>query len=198
MCCCLRRIVRRVDSVGCPGEHRLDAHGADQFQRLGQRHAVALQARNAIRDAARLGGARIVEILAAPAHAVHLLRGVHRLKPQGERTREVGGRRRRSIHRALFQLRPAGGIALAPADRREPIVLDQPEEFLAPLIAQRLADQFAQGVHVLAQAQVLEGKLLGPRFALAVHSSILTRRGPRRRTRNAMPPVYGLRSAPPS
>ena len=50
-----------------PGEHGFNAHGADQIEGLLERHSVALQARDAIGNAAGLRRARIVEILTAAA-----------------------------------------------------------------------------------------------------------------------------------
>ncbi len=154
-----------------PREHRLDAHGGDQFQCLLQRHSVALQSRDAIRDAAGLRGARIVEILPAPANSMDLLRRVHGLEPNRKRTRQIGRCRRRSVHRALLQLGPVRGIALAPLNCREPIAFHELEKFLAPLVAKRLADQGAEGMHVLAQRRILDGKL----NALAIHNARLSR-----------------------
>jgi hypothetical protein len=133
-----------------PGEHRLDAHGSNQFQRLLEGHPAALQARDAISDAAGLRCARIVEVLAPPPHSMDLLRRVHRQEPNRERTRQVGRHRRRSTLRAPLQLVPLRGVALAPVNCRDPIPLHELEEFLAALVAKRLAYQGAQDVHVLA------------------------------------------------
>ncbi len=170
MCCCLRSIVRRVDSVGCPvntGSMLMEPINASD---LLQRQSVALQPRDAIRNAAGLRCARVAEVLPAPAHPVHLLRRVHRLKPDGERTGQVRRRGRRAVHRARLQFCRTRGVAFAPANGRKPIAFHQGEEFLASLVAQRLADQGAQGMHVIAQAGVFGGKL----NALAIHNARLS------------------------
>ena len=154
-----------------PREHGFDAHGGDQFERLRKRHSVAMQARDAIRDAAGLRCARVVEILAAPADSMHFLRRVHRLEPNRKRASKVGGRRGRSAHRPPLQFGGPGGVAFTPLNRRDAVVLDELEEFLAPLVAQHLADQLAQGVHVVPQRRVLDWKL----DALAIHSARLSK-----------------------
>src|SRR5665213_1037143 len=56
-----------------------------------------------------------------------------------------------------------------PAQRRQTIPFHELEEVLASLIAQRLADQGAKRVHVLAQRLVLDRKL----NALAIHNARL-------------------------
>ena len=50
-------------------------------------------------------------------------------------------------------------IALAAPDRLEPIALDQLEEFLAALVAKRLADQVAERMHILAQRCVFDAEI---------------------------------------
>ena len=115
------------------GEHRLDAHRCDQRQRLLERQPSRLQARDAFRDAAGLRVLESFEILAAPAHAVHLLGGIDRLEPDGEGARQVGGGRRRAARGARLRARPSLPGALAPRDGGEPVAFDQLEELLAAL-----------------------------------------------------------------
>ncbi len=153
-------------------EHRLDAHLADELHGLRQRHPGALQAADAIGDAARLRGARIAQVFAAPAHAVRLFRGIDRHEPNGERPRKIGGGRRRAAGRAVLQIGGALRVAFAPLERGDTIALDQIEELFAALIAKRLADQAAQRMHILAQRGVLDRKL----NALAIHNARLSRR----------------------
>ena len=140
------------------GEYRLDAHRSYQRERLLERKPLALEARDAFGDAAGLHGARIVEVLPAAAHAVHLLGRVHRLKPGGEGTRQIGGGRGLATRGPPLEIGAPGG-ALAPRDRGAPISFHEREELLAPLVAQNLADEIAQRVYVLAQPKILRREL---------------------------------------
>ena len=102
---------------------------------------------------------RVVEVLPAAAHAVHFLGGIDRLKPEGERARQVVGGRGRAAGGAPLQFGIPGFRTVAPRDGRETIALHDLEELLAALLEQRLADEGAERVHVLAQRNVLGGKL---------------------------------------
>ena len=165
MRCCLRRMVRRVDSRRMRREHRLDAHRGDQTQRLSS-DSPSSRCRRAMQSAMPPGcaGARIVEVLAAAAHPVHLLGRVDRLKPERKGARQVGGGRRFPARRAALQRRvPVAAACPRPGPRaaRSPraVAFHEFKELLAALIAQRLADQEPERVHVLAQLEVLDGKL---------------------------------------
>src|SRR5271154_4130304 len=100
---------------------------------------------------------------------MRFLRGVHRLEPNRKGTGQVRGRRGRSALRARFQFLSVRGVAFSPPDCRKPIAFHELEELLAPLVAKRLTDQGAEGVHVLTQPLVLDGKL----NALPIHSARL-------------------------
>src|SRR5580692_9465645 len=142
---------------------RLDADGADERKRLLERVSLLFQARDGFRDASGLGGAGVGEVLAAAAHAVHLLGGVDRLEPRGEGTREIGrGQGLAAGCPSLERSRCARCSAdLAPLQSGKPVALDRLEQLIAPLVARYLADEIAESVHVLAQARVLRGKLNG-------------------------------------
>jgi hypothetical protein len=140
-------------------EDGFDAHGGDQRQHLIERKSLAPQACDAIRDPAGLGRARVVEVLPAAAHAVHFLGGIDRLKPEGERARQVVGGRGRAAGGAPLQFGILGFHTLAPRDGRETIAFHDLEELLAALFEQGLADEGTERVHVLAQPDVLGGKL---------------------------------------
>jgi hypothetical protein len=71
---------------------------------------------------------------------VHLLGGIDRLKPGGERAGEVGRQLRLAPGGAPFEL-PAARGSLAPRDGGAAVPLDEFEESLAALIAQDLADE---------------------------------------------------------
>ena len=66
--------------------------------------------------------------------------------------------------------------ALAPRDGAQPVPFDEFEELLAALIAQDLADEGAEGVHVLAQRSVLRREL----NVLAIHLRYMVGPLPRR------------------
>ena len=135
-----------------------------------------MQAPDAIGDAAGLHIVRIAEVLAATPHSVDFFGGIDRLEPDRERPREIGRHGRRSVLGAPLQIADAARrvadrrlFAFAPLDRREAIILDEFEEFLPALIAQRFADQRAERMDILAQPGVLGGKL----NALTIHNARL-------------------------
>ena len=155
--CCLRRIVRRVDSVGCAVNT-----GSIQISIMRRRISsspspCALQARHGFDDAARLRRA-FVQILAAAADAMDLLRHVDHFEPQRERAHQVARLRGRNVARAGRELAGALGAAVAPRDRGLPILLDCFEQGIAALLADHLADQRAEHVHVFAQLGVFQRK----------------------------------------
>ena len=157
MRCCLRRIVRRVDSVGCAvntGSMLIEPINA---RRLLERQPVALQAGDALGDAARLRRAGIVQILAAAAHPVHFLGGIDRLKPDRERARQIGRRPGIPPGGAPLERVRRRPTALAPGDGGAPVALHELEECLPALVAQHLADELAERVHILAQPGSLGG-----------------------------------------
>src|SRR5208283_2652391 len=130
-----------------------------------ERQPLALQAGDAVRDAARLRRARVVEVLAPPAHPVHLLGRVDRLKPERERASKVRGGGGFAACGTTFELGITGAGALAPRYRRPAISFHDFEEFIAALIAYRLADDRAESIHILAQLRVLDRKS----YVFAVH-----------------------------
>ena len=152
------RAARRL--VRVRGEDRLDAQALQQRQHLLERQAGLLELVDGVFHAARLGlGAVAEEILAAPADAVHLLGDVDRLEPHRERALEVARHGRGTTLDARRELGAGGLVAVAAADREGPVVLDEVEQRLAALLAQHLADQPAEQVHVLAQRGVLGREL---------------------------------------
>ena len=116
-----------------------------------------LQPRQRLDDAARLRRA-LVEILAAAADAMHLLRHVDHLEPQRERAHQVARLRGRHVARADRELARAFGAAVAARDRGLPVLLHRVEQRIAALLADHLADQRAEHVHVFAQLGVFERK----------------------------------------
>ncbi len=149
---------------GMRGEYRLDAHRSDQRERPLERETLALEARDAFGYAAGLQRARVVEVLAAAAHAVNFLGRVHREKPCGEGPCQVGGGRGLAARGPPLQIAVLRDT-LAPRDRGPPIPFHEREELVAPLVAQDLADETPQRVHIVAQPQILRREL----NAFAVH-----------------------------
>ena len=152
---------------GMRGEHRLDAHGCDQLQRLRPASRPS-RCRRAMQSAMPPGCGTLESLryCAAAAHAMRLLGRIHRLEPDRERACKIGGRRRRPALRCV----PATPSASAASPSRRRIAASRSpstssQELLAPLVAQRLADQFAERMHILAQGRVLDRKL----NALAIH-----------------------------
>jgi hypothetical protein len=139
------------------GEHRLDPDLDHETADLVEPEALQMQPRDGIDDAARLRGA-LVEILTAAADAMHLLRHVDHFEPQRERTHQVARLRSRNVAGADRELTGAFGTAVAARDRRLAVLLHRFEQCIAALLADHLADQRAEHVHVFAQLGVFERK----------------------------------------
>ena len=142
---------------GMRGEHRLDPDLDHQAADFVEREPLRLEPRDGFDDAARLRRA-FVQILAAAADAMHLLRHVDHLEPQRERAHQVARLRGRNVARAGRELAGALGAAVAPRDRGLPILLDGFEQGVAALLADHFADQRAEHVHVFAQLGVFQRK----------------------------------------
>ncbi len=137
-------------------KHRLDGERADELEHLGGAEARALERGERVLHAARLRlFAVLEEVFAAPADAVDALREVHRLKPGGEGAHHIARRGRRAPAHPRGELGARLPLAGARPDRGAPVALDELEERVAPLLAQDLPDQRAEGVHVRAQRLVL-------------------------------------------
>ena len=145
---------------GMRGEYRLDRQTLDEIERLGERPAVRLQSGDCVLDAAGLRPLAVLEeVVAAAPDAMHLLGEIDRLEPGGEGPHQVARQRRRPVAHACGELRPGVALAGAPTDRGHPVQLHQLEQLLAALLAQDLADQGAERVHIVAQRRVLGGEL---------------------------------------
>ena len=141
-------------------EHRLDAQAGEQLENLAQSEARALQGGERVLDTSRLRPLTFPqEILAAAAHAMHLLREVDRLEPGGEGPHEIARQCRRTVTDARAELGARLLVAFAAANGGHAVELDQLEQLLAALLAQYLADQRAQRVDVVAQSRMLGGEL---------------------------------------
>ncbi len=105
------------------------------------------------------GRSLLQEVFPAPAHAVHALGEVDHLEPGAERADQVARLARVAPGGARDELDRALRPSLAAPDGGDAVALDQREEPLAALVAQHVADQAAERVHVLAQRRVLLGKL---------------------------------------
>ena len=141
------------------GEHRLDPHLEHQAADLVERRAPAPCSRvDGLDDAARLRRA-FVQILAAAADAMHLLRHVDHFEPSRERAHQVARLRGRHVARAGRELAGALGArrraARSPPDGR---CSTASNKRIAALLADHLADQRAEHVHVFAQLGVFERK----------------------------------------
>src|SRR5262245_15366738 len=87
-----------------------------------------------------------------------LLGHVHHLEPGRERADEVARLRRRHFARTRDEPQCPVAISLATRDRSLTIPLHGLEERIAALLANKIADQRAEGVYVLAQLGVFERK----------------------------------------
>ena len=128
--------------------------------------SVDLEPHDGIADAARLWPLRFVEVLPAAAHAVYLLGQVDHLEPRRECPHEFLREGRAASRGPEGQFRRTGLVAAAPPDRRDTIVLDQTEEFVPALVAQHLADESTDGMHVVAQCHLARRKV----DVLSVHA----------------------------
>jgi hypothetical protein len=138
-------------------EHRLDPDLDHQAPDLVQPEPLRLQPRHGLDDAAGLRRA-FVQILTAAADAMNLLRHVDHFEPQRERADQVARLRGRHVARAGRELAGAFRAAVAARDRRLPVLLHRFEQRIAALLADHLADQRAEHVHVFAQLGVFERK----------------------------------------
>ena len=111
-------------------------------------------------DAARLRALRIVlEIGASPTDTMDLLSQIDRLKPTGKRALEITSQRRCAIGDALIEFCGCSGITVATSDGERSITFDELVQFDTALLAQHVAHQRTQHVHVITQRGVLRRKL---------------------------------------
>jgi hypothetical protein len=89
---------------------------------------------------------------------MHLLRHVDHLEPERERAHQVARLCSRYVARAGRELAGAFGAAVTTRDRRLPVLLHRLEQHIAALLANHLADQRAEHVHVFAQLGVFQRK----------------------------------------
>ena len=137
------------------GQHGLEADAAEHFEYGRQFEAGGLERRETLLEAARLGHLLVTLVLPAPAHPMDLFRRVHHLEPCGERTNHVADLRCRATLGSHHQRDRVLGLALAAADRGNPVTFYKVEDFVAALVPHHLADHAAERVHVLAQRGVL-------------------------------------------
>ena len=144
--------------MGWRCEHGLDAQVADETRRLPRsRGALRLERDQRILDATGLRtGAFLQKVLAAPPDPMHLFREVHRLKPGAEnaRTNIACLRGWTAAYAHTQESRCRVRISLASLDRHDAILLDRLEQLRSALLAQRLSDELAEGMHVLTQRLV--------------------------------------------
>ena len=141
------------------GEDRVDRDAGEQLQHLLRVVTGALQLVHAVADAARLRPVVAQQVFAPAADAMHALGEVDDLEPRAEGADQVSRLSRLAARGARDEQGRAVRLALAAPDRGQPVALDRVEQPLAALVAQHLADQPAEGVHVLAECRVLLGKL---------------------------------------
>jgi hypothetical protein len=141
-------------------EHGLDAQRREQVQHLVEAEPFGTQLRQRVLDAAGLRAAAVgEEVFAAAAYAMHPLGQVDRLEPRGKRPDQVARDLRRAACDAQRELPAASRVAVPPGEGRLTVAFDQIEQRVATLLAQRLPDQHAELVDVLAQREVLGGEL---------------------------------------
>ena len=131
-------------------EHGIDRDARQQFEHFRGVEARRLQAVHAVADAAGLRPVAVGKVLAPAAHAVHALGQVHDLEPGAECADQVARLGRLAARGSRDEVHRAAGIAAAPRDCRDAIAFDALEQLIAALVAQHVADQPAEGVHVLA------------------------------------------------
>ena len=162
MCCCLRRIVRRVDSVGCAVNTGSMLQLPMSASTSSSDRPCAFRRASASSHAARLRALAVLqEVLAAAADAMHLLGEVDHLEP-GRRRRApgrapaVGGRPCTRAHElgAGARRRPRGARWRATRS-----CSTRSSSSGAALLPQDLADERAERVHVLAQRFVLRREM---------------------------------------
>jgi hypothetical protein len=91
------------------------------------------------------------KVLAPAADAVHLLGHVDQLKIGREGAHQLARQARRPPAHAHRQRIARAGNPFAPADGRQPVLLDQRQQLLAALLAQHLAHELPERMDVLPQ-----------------------------------------------
>ncbi len=141
-------------------EHGLDVQLPDELQHILELQPFDLQPRQGILHATGLrANAVLDEVLAAAADAVDLLREIHHLEPGGEGAHQIARNGGRPILDERKQLGVRLGVAVTPVDGGHAVLLHEIQELGATLLQQDLADQRAEGVHVLAQRFVLRREI---------------------------------------
>ena len=130
----------------------------EQRHHLLQRLPARTQLLEAIVEAAGLRRAAVVHVLAAAAHAMHLLRHVDDLEPGAERADHLARLGRRPPAGAHDQLDRVFRLAEAAPDRGLPVAFHGIEQRRPALVAQHVADEPAERVHVVAQRCVFQRK----------------------------------------
>ena len=139
-------------------EHGLDKRAVEQPLDLVAVDAVGFEPLEDVEEAVRLRRLRVAQVRASAAQPVHLLGGVDHLEVRRERADEIARGARRERREQRLQLRVRARVALAARDRGAARRLDEVVERLAALLADDLADELAQAVHVLAQRLILLGE----------------------------------------
>ncbi len=144
---------------GMGGEHRLDLQLRQDGHDVIQGEPCGLERAERILDAAGLRPAAVLEEVIAPAaNAVHLFRQVHHLEPGRKRAHQIACLRGQAAAHPRRKL-PRAGIALAPIDGGDAVLLHRGQQRRAPLLAQDVADEIAQGVDILTQRFMLGRKM---------------------------------------
>ena len=155
MLCSLRSSVRRVTSVGCAMNTGWIRDRRQRALDLVAVDALRLEPLQDVDEAERLRRARVAQVRAAAADAVHFLRHVDHLEVGRERANEIARGARRQRPEQALQLAVGGLVAFAMRDRELAGRLDEIEQRLAALLAHELADELAEPMHVLAQRAIL-------------------------------------------
>ncbi len=132
-----------------PGDGLLDAVGVDAF---------GLEPLQHVPEPERLRLRRFLGIGAPAPYAVNLLGHVDDLEVGRERSDEVACRARRQRREQGPELGEGAAVAFAVRDRSTPRGLDEVVQRLAGLLANELADELAEPMHVLAQRLILLGE----------------------------------------
>lgn len=141
-------------------EDRLNLDTREQFEHSLTRQAASFEFADRIADAARLWARRVVlEIGASPTDTMDLLSQIDRLKPTRKRTLEITSQRRCTIGNAPIEFCSRSGITVASSNGERSITFDELEQFDTALLAQHVAHQSTQHVHVVTQRGVLRRKL---------------------------------------
>ena len=114
----------RLHRVG--QKDRLNRQLTQQLQDLLEAQAGALELRERVLHAPGLRPLGILlQVLAAPADAMHFLGDVRQLKPGGERAYQLARQARRAPAHAYCERIGRACDPFAPADCREPVLLDE-------------------------------------------------------------------------